>query len=324
MGEQNKPIAIKFGSSGPSSKPNKPNKPATSLGKRPRAGAFGHDSDDDDDQIGKKEEITGFSADGTEINETRRREEAKQVKKEYVIERIANKDWRGEARAKQNTAVTVDEQPKEIKWGLTVKDKSAKENTTESKQPEQKSSTDRDDAPPKSVDDQAMDALLGKTEDKKLVIPALTEDEAYQRDANAAGADSTLDDYEAMPVEEFGAALLRGMGWDGKSNTKNEVKKRKLFPGSGDVDAELDIDMGKKKGKVRVGDYRREEEKRRSEKESRKEGSYKSERDRERREERYGDRHRSEKYRDDRDRNRDYGRDRDRDRDRRRHDDRRR
>ncbi|KAF7791125.1 hypothetical protein EIP86_002136 [Pleurotus ostreatoroseus] len=45
------------------------------------------------------------------------------------------------------------------------------------------------------------------------VIPAVTEDAAYQQDVEELPESTTLEDYERVPVSQFGAALLRGMGW---------------------------------------------------------------------------------------------------------------
>ncbi|KAK0363167.1 DNA primase large subunit Spp2 [Friedmanniomyces endolithicus] len=68
---------------------------------------------------------------------------------------------------------------------------------------------------PKTDDDRALDALLGRTPKSTLVLPAatVTEEEAFERDFRSAPDMSTLEDYARVPVEQFGAALLRGMGW---------------------------------------------------------------------------------------------------------------
>ncbi|KAK1027010.1 DNA primase large subunit Spp2 [Friedmanniomyces endolithicus] len=62
---------------------------------------------------------------------------------------------------------------------------------------------------PKTDDDRALDALLGRTPKSTLVLPAatVTEEEAFERDFRSAP------DILRVPVEQFGAALLRGMGW---------------------------------------------------------------------------------------------------------------
>ncbi|KAK0933524.1 DNA primase large subunit Spp2 [Friedmanniomyces endolithicus] len=68
---------------------------------------------------------------------------------------------------------------------------------------------------PKTDDDRALDALLDKTPKSTLVLPAatVTEEEAFERDFHSAPDMATLEDYARVPVEQFGAALLRGMGW---------------------------------------------------------------------------------------------------------------
>lgn len=51
------------------------------------------------------------------------------------------------------------------------------------------------------------------------------EAEAFQKDVAALPETSTLEEYAAMPVEAFGEAMLRGMGW---SEDKEAVKVRLL------------------------------------------------------------------------------------------------
>ncbi|KAF5017962.1 hypothetical protein F66182_10071 [Fusarium sp. NRRL 66182] len=342
MSEQNKPvasrIAIKFGapSSNNSKKLSKPN-PPSALGKRPRSHALGGGSDsehdDDDDNRGRHEKITGFGADGAETE--RKSKDAKTEKKEYVIARQVNRDWRSdakaqrrgtnllpeEARAQQNgTNVETEpaDQDKGLKWGLTIKGGTVEgdDKGTYSKPAEDLARNDDSKEPPikRTTDDEAMDALLGnKEEDQKIIHP--NEEDAYQRDIKEAGEASTLEDYEAMPVEEFGAALLRGMGWDGKPRgAVKEVKRRpnRLGLGAKELKGEEDLggwnQNGKKNRRPRLGEYRQEEMKR---KESRRhEDSYKRERERER-DSRHGHR--------DRDRDRDRERTRDNDRHRSHH-----
>lgn len=43
--------------------------------------------------------------------------------------------------------------------------------------------------------------------------PPMTETDAYREDVMTRPDSATLDDYSRIPVEQFGAALLRGMGW---------------------------------------------------------------------------------------------------------------
>ena len=54
---------------------------------------------------------------------------------------------------------------------------------------------------------------------------APTEDDAYKEDVEQLPTEATLEDYDRMPVSQFGAALLRGMGWKpGEPASRN--KKR--------------------------------------------------------------------------------------------------
>ncbi|TFY54482.1 hypothetical protein EVG20_g9685 [Dentipellis fragilis] len=74
-------------------------------------------------------------------------------------------------------------------------------------------------------DERAMRALLaGGMEDGGPVIDVIrsaanearrpaTEDDAFKQDVEELPDVATLDDYERVPVAQFGAALLRGMGW---------------------------------------------------------------------------------------------------------------
>ncbi|KAH0495356.1 hypothetical protein TgHK011_008915 [Trichoderma gracile] len=366
MSDQNKGrIAIKFGSASTSAA-NKSRttattaKPSSSLGKRPRPHALGgggdsdaSDSDDDGRHRGRHEAITGFGEDGAETKRKRPREE----KKEYVIARQPNRNWKDEvkkssrasknllpdeARAQQD-AVTAETEPASLdtplQWGLTVKEKIAVSEDkmdvgpADDERPKQSDTNDAPPAPPaaRTADEEAMDALLGKTpKEQRVISAAVSEDDAYRRDVEASGAVSTLQDYEDMPVEEFGAALLRGMGWNGEARGPpvKQVKRRQNRLGLGAKELKEEEDLGgwnqngKKKSRPRLSEYRREESKR---KEGRgHEDSYKRERERERDRERdhfrERERDRDRDYRDrDRDRHRDHDRHRDRHRDSDRH-----
>ncbi|KAH7258224.1 hypothetical protein FSOLCH5_002567 [Fusarium solani] len=334
-------IAIKFGapSNNNSKKLSRPN-PPSALGKRPRSHALGGVSDsesDDDQRRGRHEKITGFGVDGAETE--RKAKDARTEQKEYVIARQPNRDWRSEVKAQkkgknllpeearaQQAGVAVETEPadqdKGLKWGLTIKEKAVEDEQGDAEPEATEDAAPKDDAskePPhkRTADDEAMDALLGnKVEDEKVIHPS--EEDAYLRDIKETGETSTLDDYEAMPVEEFGAALLRGMGWDGKPRgAVKEVKRRPNRLGLGAKELKEAEDLGgwnqggKKNRRPRLDEYRREENKRKDSR--RHEDSYKRERERERERDRHGHRDR------DRDRDRDRARDYDRHRDRDRH-----
>ncbi|EQK99217.1 hypothetical protein G6O67_002204 [Ophiocordyceps sinensis] len=317
-------IAIKFASPSANRPPPRPSA-SSSLGKRPRPHAFGgHDSDSDNDEhSGQHEVITGFGVDGAETERERRGREAS--RKEFFIQRQPNRDWRAEvkahkrgknllpeeARQQQNLVVKTEpaDQDEGIQWGLTVKKSKTDDNEDGSPPGEVPAARDDENQRPtpaaRTADEEALDALLGRTPTAKKIItqPPLSEDEAYLRDAATAGAASTLDDYEAMPVEEFGAALLRGMGWNGEPRgpRPKEVRRRANRLGLGAKELKESEDLGSwdqkggKKRRPRLDEYRREQSRR---KESRRDvDSYKRERERERDGSRAGSR--------DRDRHRD-------------------
>ncbi|KAK2592096.1 hypothetical protein QQS21_010202 [Conoideocrella luteorostrata] len=336
-------IAIKFGSSTSSSRPPPP---PTSLGKRSRRAALGNNSDsesDHDHDRGRHETITGFGADGAETEHKTRSSEKE--RKNYVIARQANRDWRAdvkaqrqgrnllpeEARQQQNgsssAAVEIEltDQDTNLQWGLSIKDKRDSHQEPQLI-PQPKQAAPRDQ-PARTADEEALDALLGNRKEPEKTIQAPSEDDVYKRDAAEAGATSTLEDYEAMPVEEFGAALLRGMGWDGEHTgpKTKEIRKRQNRLGLGAKELKDVEDLGgwkqngAKKSRPRLADYRREESKRKER--MGRDDSYKREREREKERERggYRDGRERDHYRDDRrDRDQHRHRSRDHDRDRRR------
>lgn len=83
----------------------------------------------------------------------------------------------------------------------------------------------------RTVDEEAMEALMGNGGKKStLVLHAIrtdddvegaqmerlnggNEDDSFRSDVASRPDSASLDEYAAVPIEEFGAALLRGMGW---------------------------------------------------------------------------------------------------------------
>ncbi|WYZ40182.1 hypothetical protein EsH8_IV_000523 [Colletotrichum jinshuiense] len=335
-------IAISFGGSSNSKnkKPSRPD-PPSSLGKRPRPNALNHDFDSDSD--GERDAGRGRHEAITEIGGE---SEKKDKPRELVIEKQGNRDWKSELRARrggknllpaevqaqrqQQSGAQRDSETepadadKQIQWGLTVKKrKTSEEDTTSSAKEETAENPERDGRSPenetvsRTADDDAMDALLGKKrrEEEDIVIQA-TEQDAYLSDIKRVGEDATLADYEAIPDGEFGAALLRGMGWDGKMRgpkKKQPTERRQNQLGLGAKKLEGAEDLGqwnhggkKKSSRPRLDEYRRDEEKKRAERKERRGESYRDERDRERDRDRDRDRH-GHGHRDrDRDRDRDY------------------
>ncbi len=103
----------------------------------------------------------------------------------------------------------------------------------------------------KTDDELALDALTGDGSSRKsnLVLPAvqaqsedldaytgrgangINEDDAFRSDVASRPESASLEDYAAVPVEEFGAALLRGMGWkegDVVGKRKDQIAKPRV------------------------------------------------------------------------------------------------
>lgn len=87
--------------------------------------------------------------------------------------------------------------------------------------------------------------------DEERIIP-ISEEEALKRDTDTRPEPPSLSDYAKMPVDEFGAALLRGMGWkEGMGAGKNkqgptsapEAKKRAALLGLGAKERKTDNDQ---------------------------------------------------------------------------------
>ncbi|KAG8623367.1 hypothetical protein KVT40_008343 [Elsinoe batatas] len=198
--------------------------------KRPHA-SLGDDSDDERGPA--KQLVTHFGSKGA-VNAV-----APKVEKgPLVIKPQANKDWReaskaarADKRAKYGLPTeetkNAQEREEEIRrieaakkptWGLNVKGE-GKDETHDDSATGPKEDTDErmpeadEPTKPKTEEEKAMDALMGIKHKSDLTIPAASEQEAFQRDYDKAPDMATLDQYAAVPVEEFGAALLRGMGW---------------------------------------------------------------------------------------------------------------
>ncbi|KAK5629581.1 hypothetical protein RRF57_005296 [Xylaria bambusicola] len=298
---------------------------SSTLGKRQRPNALHHDSDsgDEDDALGKHEVVTTFDADtslrSSDVYSGKRR------KDEYVISSQKNRDWKAEMKPRRgdrappihssstknlNVETAPADQDKDIKWGLNVIKQSVRESLenspTEDNGPEEqvKSSSNTPQIlteSPGDVEKDAMDALLGERKPTQdLVIndsatnskPQISEQDAYQRRIMEAAEVSTIEEYSEIPEGEFGAAMLRGMGWKGEEfgSKPKEVKRRPHLMGLGSKEdeeikkAELAKRHGHRDRRPRLDEYKREREKEKQERNRRHRDSYKTERERERRE----------------------------------------
>lgn len=291
-----------------------------------------------------------------------------------VIPALKNKDWRELARKRKSIYVppsaaattgtdgsvgglgtrdTINSGPQLS--GLQVK-KKAKLDTDEMEVEEEATVTTAEttETPAKeeeTEDQKALRLLLSGTEEgatrRVEIIPAVTEDDAFKQDVGELPESATLDDYERVPVEDFGAALLRGMGWKEGTAASRKGKgpvepwlpqARPALLGIGAKEKEVFDDGSKKKGGKRperryvpvIKKERKAGESEESGSSSRRrspsprssrrspEPDARRERDRDRRDADYGrdrDRTRDRDRDGDRDRDRNY-RDRDRERDR--------
>jgi hypothetical protein len=227
-------------------------KPAPSNGvKRPHAALRDHEPEDGVIS-GATQRVSHFDRDaGGAVDDSRIVED----KCPLVIAPQHNRDWKeasvrnkrlryaqvADAERARNDNEEVDVEAKEASkpvFGLNIakrKDDEATEATnghatTDGADGPQDSSGDHsnDDPPIKQLtaDEEAMNALLGNAKQPSLVLPAMSEEQAFERDYQSAPDMASLADYDRVPVEEFGAALLRGMGWkDGEGIGANRGKK---------------------------------------------------------------------------------------------------
>lgn len=215
----------------------------------------------------------------------------------------------------------------EVKWGLTVTKKPVISDQDHGDDPHNMKKDNETEIQTitevlverpreKTTEELAIAALMGAKTEKKgpdLVIPTakngekelfvrpITEDDAYRRAIHSAPDVSTLEDYERVPVEEFGAALLRGMGWkegDAKKGTvtrPRDVKRRQNLLGLGATELKGAEELGawvqksdpKRLGtggsrgerRPRANEYKEREERKRESRDDRYGGSHHRDRD---------------------------------------------
>ena len=192
--------------------------------------------DDADQRSGRADvEITGFDAaaggaiDANEaaIRNGRTRDGA------LVIPKLDNRDWRNQGRQQtkeagpgrgqgaESVAGAFDGKDGEMQYGLTImkSKQSAKGEADDGSLQHVERAMDEGStsmhAVAKSEDELALEALANKDESKSalVVAAATTEADAYHREYDKAPEMASIEAYDRVPVEEFGAALLRGLGW---------------------------------------------------------------------------------------------------------------
>ncbi|EIM89477.1 uncharacterized protein STEHIDRAFT_118696 [Stereum hirsutum FP-91666 SS1] len=236
---------------------------------KPRARTYeerGEESDSSEEERMEDELVTGFDQFGVQRANGERLKPAAPL----VIPSLANKDWRALARQrrgiKQPTYVppsaaamtgadgsqgglgtkdTINSGP-ELR-GLQVRKKVKLEKIEpgeegDVKMEEETSTTvevkaeEEVKVEPETEDQRAIRLLLSgqdaSSEPTIDVIPTpVSETEAFQQDMQILPESATMADYERVPVSQFGAALLRGMGWtpDGPAGKGKHLKGKKAM-----------------------------------------------------------------------------------------------
>ncbi|OKL63871.1 Pre-mRNA-splicing factor spp2 [Talaromyces atroroseus] len=295
-----KPFSVSF-STAPKRASNIPqnSRPHSSLRQRPRHLTHHDDGSEEEDTDPVHEEVTGFD---TSAGGAISKDAVSKDKGPLVIHVESKNNWRDrpgtnrrgknllpqEVQAAGKEAVVETETPS-ISYGLSL----APSNDIIQGKEADVSMVDAVSAPqsrePLTQDEIALQALIRESEggDKErrpdLVIESVNpearydETSSFRADVATRPDPASLDAYDAVPVEEFGAALLRGMGWKdgqaigrgnyGNTSAANQVRIPQRRPGflgigakdiSGGKGAEVEIGAwGKaamRKGSRKAGD----------------------------------------------------------------------
>ncbi|KAI0754431.1 DExH-box splicing factor binding site-domain-containing protein, partial [Daedaleopsis nitida] len=233
---------------------NTPNSPlARSAPPTPKSRTYSERDSSDEGSEGEDELVTAFDQFGAQ-----RLHEKPKPQGPLVIPALKNKDWRELARKRKQLYVppsaaaatgadgsvgglgtrdSINSGPQLS--GLQVKKRVKLEDGEDVSMPDADVAHEDANATESKVeetdDQKALRAILASAaagDDAGIdgphidVIPAVTEDDAYRQDVGELPEPATLDDYERVPVSQFGAALLRGMGW--KEGTSASRKNKGL------------------------------------------------------------------------------------------------
>ena len=235
-----KPFSISFGSSKIKSSP------VTAPKKRPHSALAEPESDHEDESSGPQL-VSAFDQSGAIVSNN-----VQQAKAPLVIRVEKNRDWREESRKKRRKNLLPAEVQAAQKSGQNGESVTAhserdevskvsgiqfviqdQDGDTLMPELEVAQKAIPEEVPiPKTADEEAIEALLGSQKKSTLQIPVLghddrngddasdadyseyaNEDERFRADVASRPDVATLEDYNAVPVEEFGPAMLRGMGW---------------------------------------------------------------------------------------------------------------
>ncbi|KAL6716419.1 DNA primase large subunit Spp2 [Lecanora helva] len=247
-----KPFSLSFGSAKPKGIPT------TAPKKRPHS-ALADPESDHDDEGGQPELVSAFNQSGIVVGN-----DTPKTKAPLAIPVDKNRDWREEIRKKRrknllpaevqaaqrngqssNGGPDADVERDEVSTASGIQFVSQDQNGDTTMSESQTTHQTHTNAPQtaKSADEEAMEALLSGEKKSTLQIPTIqpaesnghtpteteipdyaNEDERFRADVASRPDVASLDDYAAVPVEEFGAAMLRGMGWkDGEAVGKRNA-----------------------------------------------------------------------------------------------------
>jgi hypothetical protein len=171
-----------------------------------------------------------------------------QTKAPLVIQGLKNRNWREESRRKRGknllpaevqaarsghdstSSDIVGDDPRPGQFGLSFVKTTVPDNEGDVTMADSETGTGDATNVPKTVEEEAIEALIGNAAKKStLILPgpssspeasgllqtrtAIDDDGLFRSDVASRPDSAKLEDYAAVPVEEFGAALLRGMGW---------------------------------------------------------------------------------------------------------------
>jgi hypothetical protein len=197
----------------------------------------GKDESNPDDEISKDSSVLTESV--VTFENTREPERHEPERQELIIKPVANRDWRSEMWKREGLEESSQITEPEPKYGLYVPEKESKDLKVEVSNEE---SPIKKAVKPLTDDELARFHLLNqRTLEQERVIemqqaePRVSETQAYREDITSRPDEPDLEAYNRVPVEEFGAALLRGMGWKGTDAEQvvTEVKQRPFLLGLG-------------------------------------------------------------------------------------------
>ncbi|EPX71232.1 splicing factor Cwf28 [Schizosaccharomyces octosporus yFS286] len=229
-------------------------------------------SDDEEDALKDPQFITGLNKDGDiEYKDKEIQQAHFERKNPKIIHVPANKSWLEDRkkrieqqRSKKETENAPERLPEiGLNYGLNVKQSAVEltklEDTDRFSNVEARSvvssvsdqeANKKEDNPniPLEVkmileNQNGENALSDSSQAKIISNQAENEREMYNRDIELLPDSSNLRDYADIPVEDFGAAMLRGMGWNGKLSSKEafEVNRRPTFLGMGAKPMDLGV-----------------------------------------------------------------------------------